>query len=61
LADQVGTLEVGKMANVIVTNDHPLEVTTDVRYLFIKAQPTSTDNKHQRLYEKYVNRPTATP
>jgi imidazolonepropionase-like amidohydrolase len=60
LADQVGTLEVGKMANVIVTNGDPLEVTTDVRYLFIKGRLTSTDNKHQRLYEKYVNRPKAT-
>lgn len=60
LGDQVGTLEVGKMANVIVTNGDPLEVTTDVRYLFIKGRLTSTDNKHQRLYEKYVNRPKAT-
>ena len=49
MADQVGTLEVGKMANVIVTNGDPLEVTTDVRYLFIKGRLTSTDNKHQRL------------
>lgn len=61
MADQVGTLEVGKMANMIVTNGDPLEVTTDVRYLFIKGRLTSTDNKHQRLHEKYVNRPTATP
>ncbi|HXL23353.1 MAG TPA: amidohydrolase family protein [Candidatus Dormibacteraeota bacterium] len=59
LGDQVGTLEVGKMANVIVTNGDPLEVTTDVRYLFIKGRLTSTDNKHQRLYEKYLNRPKA--
>jgi imidazolonepropionase-like amidohydrolase len=59
LADQVGTLEAGKTANVIVTNGDPLEVTTDVRYLFIKGRLTSTDNKHQRLYEKYLNRPQA--
>jgi imidazolonepropionase-like amidohydrolase len=57
LADQVGTLEAGKAANVIVTNGDPLEITTDVRYLFIKGKLTSTDNKHQRLYEKYLNRP----
>ncbi|HYL74372.1 MAG TPA: amidohydrolase family protein, partial [Bryobacteraceae bacterium] len=57
LADQVGTLEPGKAANVIVTNGDPLELTTDVRYLFIKGKLTSTDNKHQHLYEKYLNRP----
>src|SRR6267154_4899616 len=57
LADQVGTLETGKIANVIVTNGDPLELTTQVRYIFIKGQPTSLDNKHKALYEKYLHRP----
>jgi len=57
LADQVGTLETGKIANVIVTNGDPLELTTDLKYLFIKGQLTSTDNRHKRLFEKYSNRP----
>lgn len=57
LADQVGTLETGKIANIIVTNGDPLELTTDVRYLFIKGQLTSLDNKQKALYEKYLNRP----
>jgi imidazolonepropionase-like amidohydrolase len=62
VADQVGTLETGKLANIIVTNGDPLEITTDVKFLFIKGQLTSTDNRHQRLYEKYLNRPkTSTP
>jgi imidazolonepropionase-like amidohydrolase len=59
LGSQIGTLEQGKIANIIVTNGDPLELTTDVRYLFIKGQLTSTQNKHQRLYEKYANRPKA--
>jgi imidazolonepropionase-like amidohydrolase len=59
LADQVGTLESGKIANVIVTNGDPLELTTEVRYLFIKGQLTSLDNKQKTLYEKYLNRPKA--
>ena len=57
LGDQVGTIETGKIANVIVTNGDPLELTTDVKYLFIRGQLTSTDNRHKRLYEKYSNRP----
>jgi len=57
LADQIGTIETGKIANVIVTNGDPLELTTDVRYLFIKGRLTSTDNKQKRLYEKYLSRP----
>jgi imidazolonepropionase-like amidohydrolase len=57
LGNQIGTLETGKIANVIVTNGDPLEVTTDVRYLFIRGQLTSTNNRHKSLYEKYLNRP----
>jgi len=57
LGSQIGTLEQGKLANVIVTNGDPLELTTDVKYLFIRGQLTSLENKHHRLYEKYLNRP----
>jgi len=57
LSDQLGTLQVGKTANIIVTNGDPLELTTDVKYLFIRGQLTSLENRHHRLYEKYLNRP----
>jgi imidazolonepropionase-like amidohydrolase len=59
LADQVGTLETGKVANLIVTTGDPLELTTDVKFLFIKGQQTPLANKHLALYEKYLNRPKA--
>ena len=57
LADQLGTIEPGKMANLIVTNGDPLELSTEVRYLFIKGQLTSTENRHRELYEEYSKRP----
>jgi imidazolonepropionase-like amidohydrolase len=57
LADQLGTLETGKLANIIVTNGDPLELQTEVRYLFIKGQLTSTDNRHRDLYNEYRARP----
>jgi imidazolonepropionase-like amidohydrolase len=57
LADQLGTIETGKTANVIVTDGDPLAIPTQVRYLFINGELTSTDNRHQRLYEQYRQRP----
>lgn len=51
--DRLGTVEEGKMANLIVTSGDPLEITTQVEYLFINGKLTGTDNKHKRLYEKY--------
>jgi imidazolonepropionase-like amidohydrolase len=59
LDGQIGTIEQGKLANLIVTNGDPLELSTDVKYLFIKGQLTSMDNRHLRLYEKYSKRPKA--
>lgn len=56
---QLGTVETGKVASLIVTNGDPLEVTTDVRYLLIKGQLISTDNMQQDLYQKYLKRPKA--
>ena len=57
LADQLGTIEPGKMADLIVTDGDPLAIPTQVHYLFINGELTSTDNKHLRLYEQYRKRP----
>lgn len=54
---ELGTIEPGKMANLIVTTGDPMELNTEVKYLFIKGQLTSTDNKHKQLYEEYRKRP----
>jgi imidazolonepropionase-like amidohydrolase len=57
LVDQLGTIEPGKVANLIVTAGDPLAVPTQVRYLFIRGQLTSIDNRQHQLYEKYRKRP----
>jgi imidazolonepropionase-like amidohydrolase len=57
VSDSLGSIEEGKVANLIVTTGDPLEIRTEVRYLFIDGKLTSLDNKHQRLYETYRARP----
>jgi len=57
LSDQLGTLETGKLGNVIVTSGDPLELQTQVKYLFIKGQLTSLANRHSDFYEQYRKRP----
>jgi imidazolonepropionase-like amidohydrolase len=57
LGDRLGTLEPGKIANLIVTTGDPLEIRTQVRYLFINGQLQSTANRHRDLYEQYRKRP----
>ncbi len=57
LGDRMGTIETGKIANLIVTDGDPLEIQTQILDLFILGRQVSTDNKHKSLYEKYRARP----
>ena len=58
LDDRIGTIEPGKLANVIVTDGNPLEIQTQVTDLFILGRSVSTDNKHRSLYDRYRSRPS---
>ncbi len=54
--DQLGSLTVGKMANVVVMDGDPLEINTRVRGLFIKGQQLPLTSHWTELYEKYRKR-----
>jgi imidazolonepropionase-like amidohydrolase len=55
--NDLGTIEPGKVGNIVVTDGDLLELRTHVKYLFIQGQPTSLDNKQLDLYNRYRNRP----
>ena len=57
VADQIGSIEKGKWADLMVTDGDPLEAKTQVKQMFIKGRAVDLANKHTRLYEKYMNRP----
>lgn len=57
LGSRLGTIEPGKIANLIVTDGDPLEITTQIRHLVIAGAETSTMNKHEQLYQTYRARP----
>ena len=56
VADRVGSLDVGKIANVIVTDGDPLEMTTQIKHLFIAGEKIKLESKHTRLYEQFKER-----
>jgi imidazolonepropionase-like amidohydrolase len=56
VADQIGSLEVGKRANLVVTAGHMLQPTTPVLALFIDGEPLRPESRHTRLYSKYRHR-----
>jgi imidazolonepropionase-like amidohydrolase len=57
VADKVGSIEPGKIANLIVTDGDPLEIITQIKHLFINGKPVPLTSKHTELYEKYKARP----
>ncbi|HET7216841.1 MAG TPA: amidohydrolase family protein [Vicinamibacterales bacterium] len=57
VADRVGSLEPGKDANLFIAKGDPLEIRTAVTNVFINGKDVGLDNKHERLYQKYIARP----
>jgi len=51
--DEIGSLEKGKAATLIVTTGDPLEITTHVRHAFIDGREIDLSNKQTELAEKY--------
>ncbi|UCE01820.1 MAG: amidohydrolase family protein [Candidatus Latescibacterota bacterium] len=58
VADRLGSIEVGKIANLVVTSGTPLELTTQVEHVIIGGHEISTENRHHALYERYRARAT---
>ena len=54
--DLIGTIEAGKIANLIVTDGDPLEIQTQIKHVFIGGKETSLENRHQELYQRYRGR-----
>jgi imidazolonepropionase-like amidohydrolase len=57
LADKIGSLETGKLANIIVTDGDPLEIVTHVKRLFIGGEEITLDTNQTLLWEKFKARP----
>jgi len=54
---EYGSIEKGKVADLILTDGDPLEVKTNVKMMFIKGEAVDLESKHTRLYKKYLARP----
>jgi len=54
---QTGSLEIGKDANVIVSDGDLLDIrTNNVIYAFIQGKQISLDNKQKQLYQRYATK-----
>jgi len=54
--DQLGSVEKGKLADLMITDGDPLEIQTQVKHLFVKGKEVPLTNRQTRLNEKYMSR-----
>jgi imidazolonepropionase-like amidohydrolase len=54
--DAIGSLEKGKLADLMIVDGDPMDVRTQIRHLFIKGKEITLSNKQIRLYERYMSR-----
>jgi len=57
VADKIGSIEAGKVANLFVSNGDPLDVRTQVKHVFIRGQLMPWDDRHTQEYQKWRSRP----
>lgn len=57
VGDKLGSLEPGKIADLIVTDGDPLEITTHVEQVWIAGRPMSMETRQTRLFQKYDGKP----
>jgi len=56
LGNEMGSIEVGKRADLIVTDGDPLQIVTQVEKAFIGGMEVSLESKHTRLWERFRDR-----
>jgi imidazolonepropionase-like amidohydrolase len=56
VSDRLGSIEAGKLANLVVTDGDLLEARTNVRYLFIGGRQIPLVSRHTQLYETFKDR-----
>jgi imidazolonepropionase-like amidohydrolase len=55
VADRYGTLEPGKVANVVVWDGDPLELLTNVEHVIIRGQQVPMASRETMLRDRYMN------
>jgi imidazolonepropionase-like amidohydrolase len=53
VADELGSLDVGKLANIVVANGDPLDMKTDVKQIYIRGQAIPMTSRQTRLRDRY--------
>ena len=54
IAGKVGSIEPGKLANLLVTRGDPLDIRSEVKYVFVEGKMVDLGSRNSELYEKFT-------
>ena len=57
VGDRLGSIEPGKIADLVLADGDPLEITTRVEKVYVAGRETAMENRQTRLFQKYDSRP----
>ena len=56
VADRMGSIEQGKIANLVIADGDMLEARTNIRYLFINGRQIPLVSRHTMLNDQFKDR-----
>jgi imidazolonepropionase-like amidohydrolase len=56
VADQYGSIEEGKVANIYASTGDPFEMKSKIKYLFINGWNIPVESRHTQLYDEFLER-----
>lgn len=57
VSDRVGSIELGKVANLVVSTGDPMDPRSGVTHLFIRGEAVPLTDRHTKLYQEFRGRP----
>lgn len=61
VGDRLGSIDAGKIANVVVTDGDILDARTNVKYVFIDGRMIPLTSRHTELFDSFKDRKLGTP
>ncbi len=54
IADRVGSIEAGKLANLLVSRGDPLDIRSEIKYIFVGGKLVPPESRNTELYQKFI-------